>query len=145
MASTIAKTVRLEHLPAVAQGAVPYGVRVTLAALIGAVFWNYLTWHLGLPSSSSHALVGGLVGAGISAGGVSAVSWSSVDTTAIAIVVSPVAAFAIAVLAMWAVRGIQRLFDIHEDAEFFRWAQVASSAWVSWGHGPTTRRRRWAS
>ena len=68
VANTIAKTVDLDALPQVA-GSVPLGVRMTLAALVGAVFWNYLTWFLGLLSSSSHALLGGLIGAGIAAGG----------------------------------------------------------------------------
>ncbi len=135
VASTIAKTVNVATLPTVAAGSVPYGVRVTLAALLGAIFWNYFTWYLGLPSSSSHALIGGLVGAGISAGGLDAITWHSVESTAIAIVASPLLAFTIAVVSMWLVRGVQRVFEIHEDAEFFRWAQVASSAWVSWGHG----------
>ncbi len=135
VANTIAKTVDLTALPGVAAGDVPWGVRMTLAALLGAVFWNYMTWHLGLPSSSSHALIGGLIGAGISAGGLSVVSWESVRLTVIAIFASPLIAFTIAIIAVQVVRLIQRLFKVHEDSEFFRWAQVGSSAWVSWGHG----------
>lgn len=110
-------------------------MRVTLAALIGAIFWNYLTWFLGLPSSSSHALIGGLVGAGISAGGLNAISWSSVEKTVLAVFTSPLIAFMIAFVAMYLIRLLQRVFKLHEDSEFFRWAQVGSSAWVSWGHG----------
>ena len=135
VANTVAKTVKLGDLPTVAEGAVPLGVRVTLAALLGAIFWNYLTWWFGLPSSSSHALIGGLIGAGISAGGLDSVNWSSVRLTVLAIFLSPLVAFTIAILAMWLVRLVQRTFKIDEDAQFFRWAQVASSAWVSWGHG----------
>ena len=135
VANTISKTVDLGAMPGVAEGAVPLGVRVTLAALLGAVFWNYLTWHFGLPSSSSHALIGGLIGAGISAAGLGAISWSSVQLTVIAIFASPLIAFAIAILATYLIRFIQRVFKVHEDSEFFRWAQVASSCWVSWGHG----------
>ena len=52
-----------------------------------------------------------------------------------AIVASPLLAFLIAVLAMWSVRLVQRRFGVHEDSEFFRWAQIGSSAFVSWGHG----------
>jgi len=135
VANTIAKTVKLDELPAVAAGAVPFGIRVTLAALVGAVFWNYFTWHLGLPSSSSHALIGGLVGAAISAGGLSVVSWASVSKTVVAIFASPLVALSVAFTAMWVIRLLQRRTGIDEDSEFFRWAQVASSAWVSWGHG----------
>ena len=134
VANTIAKTVDLDALPQVA-GSVPLGVRMTLAALVGAVFWNYLTWFLGLPSSSSHALLGGLIGAGIAAGGVGAIGWSTAVKSIVAIVASPLLAFLIAVLAMWSVRLVQRRFGVHEDSEFFRWAQIGSSAFVSWGHG----------
>ena len=135
VANTIAKTVNLDDLPAVAEGAVPYGVRVTLAALIGAIFWNYATWFLGLPSSSSHALIGGLIGAGISAAGLAAVNWDSVWKTVVAIFASPAVAISIAFIAMSVIRMIQRRWKVNEDSEFFRWAQVGSSAWVSWGHG----------
>ena len=135
VANTIAKTVKIDELPAVAEGAVPLGVRVALAALLGAIFWNYLTWWFGLPSSSSHALIGGLIGAGISAGGLNSVNWSSVRLTVLAIFLSPLVAFTLAVIAMTVIRFIQKQFKVDEDSEFFRWAQVGSSMWVSWGHG----------
>ena len=135
VANTIAKTVKIDELPAVAEGAVPLGVRVALAALLGAIFWNYLTWWFGLPSSSSHALIGGLIGAGISAGGLNSVNWESVRLTVLAIFLSPLVAFTLAVIAMALIRFVQRQFKVDEDSEFFRWAQVGSSMWVSWGHG----------
>ena len=135
VANTISKTVSIDKLPEVAAGAVPYGIRVTLAALLGAIFWNYFTWSLGLPSSSSHALIGGLIGAGLSAGGTDVISWDKVKTTAEAIVASPAIAFFIAMIAMWLVRLIQKIFSIDENSEFFRWGQVGSSAWLSWAHG----------
>ena len=135
VANTIAKTVKIDELPPVAAGAVPFGVRVTLAALLGAIFWNYLTWWFGLPSSSSHALIGGLIGAGISAGGFNSVNWSSVRLTVLAIFLSPLVAMTLAIVAMWVIRLIQKQFKVDEDSEFFRWAQVGSSMWVSWGHG----------
>ena len=135
VANTIAKTVKIDELPAVAEGAVPLGVRVALAALLGAIFWNYLTWWFGLPSSSSHALIGGLIGAGISAGGLNSVNWESVRLTVLAIFLSPLVAFTLAVIAIGLIRFVQRQFKVDEDSEFFRWAQVGSSMWVSWGHG----------
>ena len=55
--------------------------------------------------------------------------------TVIAIFASPLIAFAVAIVIVQIVRGVQRLFSVHEDSEFFRWAQVGTSAWVSWGHG----------
>jgi len=135
VANTISKTVALDALPAVASGDVPVGVRVALAALIGAIFWNYLTWHLGLPSSSSHALIGGLIGAGISAGGMAVINWEAVRNTVIAIFTSPAVAFVIAALAVVIIRWLLRTYQWSEDSQFFRWAQVVSSCWVSWGHG----------
>lgn len=135
VANTIAKTVDMEHLPAVAAGSVPFGVRVTLAALIGAIFWNYFTWHRGLPSSSSHALIGGLVGAGLSAAGSDGVNWSVLRDVVIAIALSPVIAFSIAIGAVLLIRLAQRLFALDEDHVVFQVGQIASSCWVSWGHG----------
>jgi len=137
VANTISKTVNLDALggPALASGDVPFGVRVTLAALLGAIFWNYFTWFLGLPSSSSHALIGGLVGAGLSAAGTDAINWESVKKTVLAIFASPAVALTIAFVMMLLLRLLLQTFKWNEDSEFFRWAQVGSSMWVSWGHG----------
>jgi PiT family inorganic phosphate transporter len=79
VANTIAKTVKSEY----------GGVALVFAALFSAVVWNYVTWYIGMPSSSSHAIIGGLVGAGLAAGGFAAVDWSSVEKAAIGIVLSP--------------------------------------------------------
>ena len=135
VANTISKTVNIDALPTVADGLIPIGLRVTLAALLGAIFWNFFTWAFGLPSSSSHALIGGLIGAGISAGGTQAVSWETVSKTAIAIVASPVIAFLIAIIGSWFIRGLQKIFKLDDNHEFFRWGQIVSSAFLSWGHG----------
>src|SRR5438309_5334081 len=59
---------------------------VVFAALVGAIAWNLITWFFGIPSSSSHALIGGLVGAGLAKAGLSAVLWSGLGPTALAIV-----------------------------------------------------------
>src|SRR5690349_12179278 len=72
--------------------------RVTFAALSGAIVWNLVTWLFGIPSSSSHALVGGLVGAGVAKAGIGAVVWSGLSKTAAAIVLSPLAGFVLALL-----------------------------------------------
>lgn len=135
VANTIAKTVNIDLLPAAAVNVIPFGLRVTLAALIGAIFWNFFTWAYGLPSSSSHALIGGLLGAGISAGGLDAVSWNTVKLTVFAIFASPLIAFTVAVLSTRIITMLQRLFKLSDDHEFFRWGQIFSSAFVSWGHG----------
>src|SRR6266581_8983674 len=72
--------------------------RVVFGALMGAIIWNIITWMLGIPSSSSHALIGGLVGAGTAKVGVSAIVWGGLAKTSAAIVVSPVTGFVLAML-----------------------------------------------
>ena len=105
------------------------------AALIAAITWNYLTWYVGMPSSSSHAIIGGQVGAGLAAGGLSAINWGVVQTALIAIVVSPMVAFTVAFLAMLGLSRLQRRLAIPEDAKAFKGLQLLSAAAVSFGHG----------
>src|ERR1700760_2839996 len=69
---------------------------VIFAALVGAIVWNIVTWIYGIPSSSSHALVGGLVGAGLAKTGSSAIVWGGVTKTVVAIIVSPLIGLALA-------------------------------------------------
>src|SRR3954471_1710566 len=71
---------------------------VIFAALMGAIVWNIVTWLAGIPSSSSHALIGGLVGAGLCKGGWSAIVWSGLGKTASAIVLSPTTGFFLVLL-----------------------------------------------
>src|SRR5258707_9971224 len=63
--------------------------QVIFAALVGAIVWNLITWGLGIPSSSSHALIGGVVGGGMAQAGLSATGWSGLSKTMLAIVLSP--------------------------------------------------------
>ena len=100
------------------------GVAVVFAALFAAIAWNYVTWCFGMPSSSSHAIIGGLVGAGLAAGGLDAIDWSSVEKAAIAIVLSPAVAFSIAFVAMYLVFGIQKLSKWHDDHPAFKGLQL---------------------
>ena len=110
-------------------------IAVVFAALVAAVGWNYLTWWVGLPSSSSHAIIGGLVGAGLAAGGVAAISWDAVEKAVIAIFLSPAVAFGVAVLATGLVVVIQKIAHWSDDAGGFKGLQVVSAAAVSFGHG----------
>lgn len=134
VANTVAKTVQVEEL-GLQSGGVPVGLGVAFGALLGAVFWNYLTWSIGMPSSSSHALLGGLLGAGLSAGGADVIKWSSIEKTTLAIVLSPLVAFTVAFLAMYLVGRLQRATRWKDDAKPFKWLQIVSSAAVSFGHG----------
>ncbi len=134
VANTVGKTVNVEALGETPAG-MPEGLIVAGAALVAAVFWNYLTWWIGMPSSSSHALIGGLVGAGLAMGGVDAIKWSSVEKTAIAIVASPTIALTIAFIAMYLVTALQRVTGWEDDAKPFKYMQIVSAALVSFGHG----------
>ncbi len=125
VANTVAKTVKPGE----------EGIAVVFSALVAAIIWNYATWYVGMPSSSSHALIGGLIGAGFSAGGVDAVNWPSVKKTAIAIVVSPAVAFAVAALAVVLVVVVQKVTGWHENAKPFKVLQLVSAGAVSFGHG----------
>src|SRR6202051_922170 len=72
--------------------------RVIFGALMGAISWNLITWWAGIPSSSSHALIGGLVGAGVLQAGLSSIVWPGLITTGAFIVLSPMLGFALALL-----------------------------------------------
>ena len=125
VASTVGKTVKSDYA----------GVAVVFAAVFAAVAWNYFTWFVGMPSSSSHAIIGGLVGAGLAAGGTEAISWSSVEKAAIGIIASPLAAVTIAFVAMYLVYLLQRAFKMHDDHKFFKGLQLVAAAGLSFGHG----------
>lgn len=125
VANTVAKTVHEDTAT----------TTVIFSALFAAIAWNYVTWSVGMPSSSSHAIIGGLVGAGIAAGGISAIDWSSVQKAAIGIVASPAVAIIIAFLAVYLVVGIQKLTKWHDNHPVFKGAQVVSAAALSFGHG----------
>ncbi len=109
--------------------------RVVFGALMGAISWNIITWRAGIPSSSSHALIGGLVGAGIAKAGMSAILWRGLGPTALAVVFSPLLGFALALLLVlimsWTfVRSTAAAAD-----RIFRKGQLVSAAFYSLGHG----------
>ncbi|NFV79413.1 inorganic phosphate transporter [Magnetospirillum aberrantis] len=108
---------------------------VILAALMGAIGWNLFTWWLGFPSSSSHALIGGLAGAGISKAGLDGLATAGFVKTSVAIVGSPVTGFVLAIILMavlsWALR---RATPFLVDRGF-RHLQLISAALYSLGHG----------
>jgi len=108
---------------------------VVFGALIGAMFWNVVTWLKGIPSSSSHALVGGIVGAGVAHAGVTGIQWSGLNKTLIAIVLSPLLGMLLAMLIMlissWAfARATNRTAE-----KSFRFLHLLSSAAYSISHG----------
>jgi len=109
--------------------------RVIFGALTGAIVWNVVTWLGGIPSSSSHALIGGLVGAGIAKAGFSAVVWGGVGKTSAAIVLSPLVGFALALLLTLIVSWLfVRATPFAVDRKF-RMMQFVSASLYSLGHG----------
>ncbi|OFE15888.1 inorganic phosphate transporter [Humibacillus sp. DSM 29435] len=112
----------------------PNGLWLVAAALVGATGWNLITWWFGLPSSSSHALIGGLGGAALVAG--VGVQWSVIwAKVVIPMVVSPVLGIILGYLAMTAILWIFRNSNPGRVTRGFRVAQVASAAAMAFGHG----------
>ncbi|WP_207459067.1 inorganic phosphate transporter [Azospirillum sp. SYSU D00513] len=108
---------------------------VIFAALMGAIVWNVITWRFGIPSSSSHALIGGLAGAGIAAAGLDAIVASGLTKTAVAIVVSPTVGFLLALVIVLIVSWtFSRATPFGVD-RVFRTLQIASASLYSLGHG----------
>jgi PiT family inorganic phosphate transporter len=113
----------------------PYGLELVLSALIGAIVWNLITWWMGIPASSSHALVGGLIGAGTAAIGLDAINWSGTIKVASFIVISPLAGFIAGFLIVALV--IRTLYKANKSKvnRWFRKLQIVSSASYSMTHG----------
>lgn len=108
---------------------------VVFAALFAAIVWNVVTWLSGIPSSSSHALIGGLVGAGAARAGFHAIVWAGFLKTASAIVLSPLVGFALALALSAAVSWIFLRSTPFAVDKLFRTAQFGSAALYSLGHG----------
>jgi phosphate/sulfate permease len=110
------------------------GLVVVLAALLGAIVWNLGTWYFGLPSSSSHALIGGLVGAALASS--ETVKWQGVvDKVVVPMVLSPVIGFGLSYLFMLALLWAFRNAHAVRANRGFRWGQIASAATMAFGHG----------
>jgi PiT family inorganic phosphate transporter len=109
---------------------------VIVAALVGAITWNLLTWYWGLPSSSSHALIGGLFGATIIAAGPTALKTQGIlDKVVVPMISSPLIGFAIAFALMVALYWILRGFSRHPLQRVFRRLQVISAGAMAFSHG----------
>ncbi|MGB0101780.1 MAG: inorganic phosphate transporter, partial [Nocardioides sp.] len=111
-----------------------HGLVIVMSGLLGAIAWNLITWYYGLPSSSSQALIGGLIGAAVASGSI--VEWSVlVDKVILPMLASPIfgfaAAFALMIAIMWAFRRRNQ----HRVQRGFRLAQTVSAAAMALGHG----------
>ncbi len=108
---------------------------VVFGALIGAMFWNVVTWLKGIPSSSSHALIGGIIGAGVAHAGLTGVQWTGLNKTLIAIVLSPMLGMILSMLIMLATSWMGVRASSTGAEKTFRALHLVSSATYSIGHG----------
>jgi PiT family inorganic phosphate transporter len=108
---------------------------VVFGALVGAMFWNVVTWLKGIPSSSSHALVGGIVGAGVAHAGLPSIQWAGLNKTLIAIVLSPTLGMILSMLIMLVTSWLGVRASARGAERVFRALHLVSSATYSLGHG----------
>jgi PiT family inorganic phosphate transporter len=131
LGTDVAKTVGEGIITAPSGG---QGLLLIFCALFGAIVWNLITWYFGLPSSSSHALIGGLVGAALSSDAV--VKWGGViDKVVVPMVVSPIVGFGLGYLLMLAILWLFRHGHPAKLNRGFRYAQTVSAAAMALGHG----------
>ncbi len=129
VASTMSKII---HLNMVETNLIPY---IILGGLIGAISWNLITWYLGLPTSSSHALIGGIMGSGISAAGLAVIKYETVELAAIFMFVSPIIGLIFGFLFMVAVLWICRKRSRSKVDQYFKKLQLFSAGIYSFSHG----------
>lgn len=111
-------------------------LEVVLAGLVGGITWNLLTWLLGIPSSSSHALIGGVVGSVLAAVGTNGVLWTGVlSKVMIPALLAPVIAIGVAALGTFLVARITKDLPQDTTSRGFRWGQIGSASLVSLAHG----------
>lgn len=134
VADTVAKVVNADILA-------QHMLYVVLAALVGAIAWNIITWYLGLPTSSSHALIGGLAGSAMTAALIArgslcnVLNWGKIDMIALFIVLSPLIGMAVGFFNMVLVMWLFRRATPGKIDQWFRRLQLLSAAAYSWGHG----------
>ena len=111
-----------------------HGLVIVMSGLLGAIIWNLITWYYGLPSSSSHSLIGGLVGAAVAAG--ANANWSVVlEKVVLPMFISPVVAFSLAFAVMVAIMWLFRNANPGRADRGFKMAQTVSAAAMALGHG----------
>lgn len=112
-----------------------HGVEIVIAALISAIAWNLITWWFGIPSSSSHALIGSLAGAVIGGAGIGAINASGFIDILKALLLSPLIAFSAGFIIMWILKLIFAKSSPHQVNKGFRFGQIATAAFQSFSHG----------
>ncbi|KZE41510.1 inorganic phosphate transporter [Microbacterium sp. T32] len=136
LSTAVAKTVSEGILAQDSQGLPDITVPMIFAGLMGAVLWNLLTWWLGLPSSSTHALFGGLIGAAVIGAGFGAVEWGGVvSKIVLPALLSPFIAGSVALVATYLVYRVTRMATVAGSTTAFRHGQTVSASLVSLAHG----------
>jgi len=131
VATTIAKGI----VPSSATAGVD-GLAVVEAALIGAITWNLITWYFTIPSSSSHALIGGVIGATLVASGSGAINWHNLLRSVVTpAVLSPIVACLVAVIGTYVAYRLIRHLGEHDARAGYRMGQIGSASLVSLAHG----------
>ena len=129
VASTISKVIKLGE---VEKDIIPF---IVLGGLVGAISWNLITWFLGLPTSSSHALIGGLTGSGIAAAGVAAIKYSTIEKVVLFMFLSPLIGLTLGFLFMATVMWVVRKKSQGKVDRYFRRLQLLSASAYSFSHG----------
>lgn len=109
--------------------------QIIFGTLTGAIIWNIITWWLGLPSSSSHALIGGLIGSAMAKAGTGSLVWAGIQKTLIFIVIAPMAGFILGIVFSWIVYRLLYKSNPFKVDKVFRIGQLLSAAMYSLGHG----------
>jgi len=128
VADTISKIVKIQPND-------PVYISVILAGLLAAILWDLLTWWFGLPTSSSHALIGGISGAGVAHAGLNALEWDKLILTIEFIVIAPILGFVLGFLLMLSLYWLLRKGNPFTIDRFFRKGQLLSASLYSLGHG----------
>src|SRR5262249_40772390 len=111
------------------------GTVVILAALIAAIAWNLLTWYYGIPSSSSHAIIGSIAGAAIAAEGFNSLNYGGFLKILEALIISPILAFAVGYIIYSIFKVVFQNFNLTKTNRNFRFIQIATAALQSYSHG----------
>jgi len=111
------------------------GLVIVLAALTSAILWNLITWWFGIPSSSSHALIGGVAGAVVGAAGMGAINMEGFISIVQALIVSPFVAFITGFIVIKLISALVANTAYHRTNRSFRWLQVLAASWQSFSHG----------
>lgn len=121
------------------------GSLVILAALLAAIVWNLITWYYGIPSSSSHAIIGAIAGAAIAAAGISSLNYKGFIKILEALIISPIIAFVIGYIVYSIFKVVFKNFNLTKTNKNFRIFQIFTAALQAYTHGTNDAQKQWES